>query len=95
MKKGDIVICVDDSGKSSRNGYLFGLKKDSLYIVTSVRTYGLGKGITVNEISNKFTVRRKGKFLRKQSPPFSIKRFKVVIEHFNVEDKLKKQIAVA
>lgn len=83
MKVGSIVECIDNGGVSFR----FPLVVGKLYTVESIREYDNGVGVTLSEINKNIVVLdRETGAIWKQSPPFSINRFREVLPPVGIEE---------
>lgn len=76
MKVGSLVVCVDDSKIPNE---IHKLKNGGIYTVVSIREYGLGIGICVEEVKQTRGIRwSSGEVTYGNKIPYNIKRFKVI-----------------
>lgn len=76
MEKGNIVVCIDDSNIPKGASYL---RRGSIYTIVSIKKYGKGVGICVQEIDKRCNIRLKDMSIAyNERIPYNINRFELI-----------------
>lgn len=76
MKIGDLVVCTNDTGLPSRVGLI---KQGRVYTVISIREYGKGVGVCLEEVKKTIGIEWSDKSVTFDNKiPYSASRFTVI-----------------